>query len=121
MEKNTDRLKNMNKYSYNSDTRVEAKYRSFKELADTDAWKNDTNKYVFERYLPNYYEGFGEVILTSNIIDELVNEVEICTGTEIKLILKNSGVYLLEDKRGQHRGLIMEKPVYEEKQRVYFS
>lgn len=111
----------MNKYSYNSDTRVEAEYRSFKELADTDAWKNDTNKYVFERYLPSCYEGFGEVILTSNIIDELVKEVEICTGTEIKLTLKNGGVYLLEDNRGQHRGFIMEKTAYEEKQRVYFS
>lgn len=66
----------MSEYRYNIDTRVTSEFRSFDEIKATDKWKNDNSKYMFIRYLPNFYEGFDDLIITFDDLDKFKADLE---------------------------------------------
>lgn len=106
----------LKKYTFNSDVRMKCKYRSFGEVSETKEWKADNNKYVFERYLPYFPEGFPTLIMTAETIEELVAEIEKCTELRVKV---NSfhDLYNIEDSNGMSRGIIMLKTEYDVKKK----
>lgn len=64
----------MNEYSYNPDPRVneDNDYKSFEELTNSEGWKSDKGKYVFQQHIPNFCEGFDYHVLTFETLDELL-------------------------------------------------
>lgn len=68
----------MKEYSYNPDPRAKdnTRFKSFKELKDSDEWKSDKGKYVFREDVPIFCEGFDIHVLTFETLDELFDLLE---------------------------------------------
>lgn len=64
----------MKEYSYNPDPRVnqDNEFKSFEELTNSDGWKSDKGKYVFQQHIPNFCEGFDVHVLTFETVDGML-------------------------------------------------
>lgn len=63
-------------FTYNTDTRMPADYRSRDAILDSEEFKQATGQYVFSTYHPNFCEGFDDHIVVFDKAEEFQQVLE---------------------------------------------